>query len=75
MTKATVTKTMNKVANWTGEETIGYVRWSCLPNKMKTNWALETAITHGVAVDFVGMAKESFVKMTETEYTDFLLQA
>ncbi len=75
MTKATATKTMNKVANWTGEETIGYVRWACLPKKMQKNWALKTAIAHGVAVDFVGMAKETFAKMTETEYNEFLLQA
>ena len=71
-TKATATKSLNKVLNWNGEESREFAMWHSLPRRIKNNWITKCAVDG--TNDFVGAIKAKFEKMNNSDYITFIIQ-
>lgn len=71
MTAAVITKTLNSLNKWQGNESLGFKRYAVLPNavklKLKAAHLLETGSTN--AIDKIVIF---FQSMTEQEYKNWM---
>ncbi len=71
MNKATVTKVLNKISAWNGDESLAYIKWAVLPKKVQraiqTKYLVETGRT-----DHIKHTKSTLGEMTLKEYAEWL---
>lgn len=69
MTKATITKTLNKVKNQPSNYSLGFRRWSCLPNRVIKNMIHLCVIKGETNTDSV---KLFLNELTDSEFINWL---
>ncbi len=74
MTKASITKTMNKIKNWVGPESLATVRQLCLPARIHRDIGVAYVVEHRTVKGWFDFSQNFFGSMTDKEFREYLVQ-
>ena len=72
MNKSTVTRVMNKVANWEGVESLGFVRLHIIPSKLRLNMAKALMLKGMDCPEILKESKKFLESLTVEEFKNWL---